>query len=114
MSQYIDNAQQLADELGVPLATVNRWADDLNEIAKDCLNKLDVEKRKLALWYLVAFMIQQSQKEVVSESVDDASRSFSVTDKDAKANPYGRMALQLAPCLAATMGIKQYTVRLLV
>ena len=114
MSQYIDNAQQLADELGVPLATVNRWADDLHEIAKDCLNKLDTDKQKMALWYLVAFMVQQSQKEVVSESVDDASRSFSVSQKDIALNAYGRIALQLAPCLASICGVKQYTARLLV
>ena len=113
MSSYIDNAQELADELGVSVAIVNRYADDLHLIAKDCLHKLDGNLRKKALWYLTAFVVQHSQKEVVSESVDDASRSFAVSQKDMAQNMYGRMALALAPCLGK-IGVKQYTVRLLV
>ena len=112
MSDYIDNAQDLADELNVPLATVERWADDLHIVAEKCLQNLSSELQKKAMWYLVAYTIQQSEKEVLSESVDNASRSFSGTQKDMVLNPYGRMAVQIAPCLAK-LGTKQYTARLL-
>lgn len=109
----IDSAEELAEELGVKVELVEAWSDRLNVIAARCLDTLESKQRKLALFYLTAFMVQSSQKDVTSESIDDASRSYTAHSKVMNQNPYGLMALNIAPCLASLGGSKRYAARLL-
>lgn len=104
--------QALADELGVDVTTVNQWAADLDLVAGDCLSSLDSAKAERALYYLTAYFIGQQSGQMTSESLGDASMSYAERKDGMSADPYGRMALNFAPCLINVSPRKEYGVLL--
>ena len=102
--------QDLSTALNVPLATVSKWWDDLSAIAADCLATLDPTQRDLALYYLTGYYIRSDKGQVTSESLGDASMSYAQRQASMTADPYGKMALSIAPCLAGLSVTRQMTV----
>ena len=101
MSIVVDWEEEIAAELDIDVEVVESWAGDLYILAKNCLDGLSNDERSLALKYLTAFMLSGKQGSVTSDRFGDASLSFATVDTaDMRANPYGRMALNLAPCLS--------------
>lgn len=90
-------------------AVVGGWIDDIAIIAKDCLEALSPDMQKIAIRYLVAGImttIATGGARMQSDSLGDASWSYVLYD--AGQTDYGRMALKIAPCLGAFLGVKQY------
>ena len=53
--------QELANALGVPLATVMAWSTDLATLADSCLSSLDATKAERALYYLTGYFINNEK-----------------------------------------------------
>lgn len=104
---------KLAGLIGVTEDEAKMWADDLAELADNCLSGLDPTVAKKALFYFAAYYLSVGEGDMTSESLGDASMSFAARKGGMSASPYGKMALGLAPCLASLQPAKQYTAWLL-
>lgn len=106
----LNDPQALADALGVDVATVNAWATDLSVVADGCLSTLDPVKAERALYYLTGYWINNEAGTVTSESLGDASMSWAERKGGMAGDPWGKMALMFAPCLAAVSPTSQMRV----
>jgi len=112
-------AQEVIDFAGLdtPASVVTQWIDDLAVMAADCLESLNAAQQEMALRYLVAHYLSGANKdgkELTSESLGDASWTFaSVSGEGLRTSNYGKLALQVAPCLVSLGADKRYTVRVI-
>lgn len=86
-------------------ATITALIDDAALIGESCLSSLSSDRQKSAIKWLTAHMLAStndtSGKQLESESLGDASKSFqkSTMGEGLKGTAYGQQAIAIAPCL---------------